>query len=75
MYSINLATGAGTAIGPLGFDASYAQDCDFDAATGTMYLAAYNAAASQGEFRSVNLGTVVRLLLRLGLVQKLQDLL
>ena len=57
LYSINLGTGAGTAIGPLGFDASYAQDCDFDAATNTMYLAAYNAGISQGEFRSVNLGT------------------
>lgn len=57
LFSINLATATATAIGPLGFNASYAQDADFDASTGTMYLAAYNAGTSTGEFRSVDLTT------------------
>ncbi len=57
LFAINLATAVATPIGALGFDASYAQDSDFDAATGTMYLAAYNAGVGAGEFRSVDLTT------------------
>ena len=57
IFSINLSTAAATAIGPMGFDASYAQDADFDASTGTLYLAAYNVTLSAGEFRSANLST------------------
>ena len=57
LFSINLSTAVSTPIGSLGFDASYAQDCDFDAATGTLYLAAYNATLSAGELRTANLTT------------------
>lgn len=57
LFSINLSTGAGTPIGPLGFNANYGQDADFDAATNTLYLAAFNNGISQGEFRSVDLTT------------------
>ena len=57
LFSINLSTGAGTAIGPLGFNANFAQDADFDAATDTLYLAAYNYDTFQGEFRSVDVTT------------------
>jgi|WetSurMetagenome_2_1015567.scaffolds.fasta_scaffold16269_3 hypothetical protein len=57
LFSINLATAVSSPIGALGFDPSYAQDADFDASTGTMYLAAYNFATSTGEFRSVDLTT------------------
>ena len=45
LYSVNLTTGAGTLVGALGFDPNYAQDCDFDAATGTLYLASYDGSA------------------------------
>jgi hypothetical protein len=57
LFSINLSTGAGTAIGPLGFNANFAQDADFDAATNTLYLAAFNNGISQGEFRSIDVTT------------------
>ncbi|WP_290661573.1 T9SS type A sorting domain-containing protein [Ignavibacterium sp.] len=57
LLSIDPNTAAGTVIGNIGFDANYAQDADFDANTGVMYLAAYNNSASQGQFRSVDLNT------------------
>src|SRR5690606_20035374 len=41
LYSIDLSTGAGTLVGPLGIDISFAQDADFDPTTGTLYMAAY----------------------------------
>jgi len=40
LISINPATGAGTVIGPAGFDGNYAQGMDFDDLTGILYLAA-----------------------------------
>lgn len=57
LVSIDPNTGAGTIVGPLGFAANFAQDADFDNASGNMYLAAYNATVSAGEFRLVDLGT------------------
>ena len=57
LRSINPNTGAGTVIGPLGFDANFAQDADFDPADGTMYLAAYNNSTSSGQLRIVDLAT------------------
>ena len=55
LVSINPGTGAGTILGPLNFDANYAQDVDFDFATNTLYLAAYNNTAMSGELRIANL--------------------
>lgn len=46
--TVDLTTGAYTAIGPIGFDANYAQDMEFDRETGELYLAAYG---STGELR------------------------
>jgi len=57
LLSINTSTGAGTVLGPLGFDANYAQDADFDNATGVLYLAAYNNTIGAGELRTADLTT------------------
>jgi hypothetical protein len=57
LVSINTGTGAGTVVGPIGFNANYAQGADIDDATGILYLTAFNADAGQGEYRSVNLAT------------------
>ncbi len=48
---INLATGAFTAVGPIGFGANYAQDMEFDRGTGELYMAAYG---STGQLRWVD---------------------
>ena len=57
LYSVDLTTGAATSIGPVGFNASFAQDADFDPETNILYLAAYNADISVAEYRSVNVST------------------
>jgi Secretion system C-terminal sorting domain len=57
LWSIDPATGVGTPIGSLGFDVNFAQDADFDFATGTLYLSAYNNTAGAGQLRSVDLTT------------------
>jgi hypothetical protein len=49
--------GVFTAVGPIGFDASYAQDMEFDQATGYLYMAAYNAGAGLGQLYWVDLLT------------------
>lgn len=41
LYSINLATAAGTLVGPLGINIAFAQGADFDPGTGNLYMAAY----------------------------------
>ena len=41
LFSIDLATGAGTSIGPTGMPANYAQGMDFDYATDTLYATVY----------------------------------
>ena len=48
LISIDPATGAGTIIGYIGFNANYAQGMDYEDTSGTLYLAAYS---SQGELR------------------------
>ena len=48
LISIDPATGAGTVIGSIGFNANYAQGMDYEDTSGTLYLAAYS---SQGELR------------------------
>lgn len=57
LLSIDKATGAGTIVGSLGFDANYGQGMAFDAASGQMYLAAFNNAAFQAELRIADLNT------------------
>ncbi len=48
LVQIDPATGAGTVIGYIGFNANYAQGMDYEETSGTLYLAAYS---SQGELR------------------------
>ena len=57
-YSIDTATGQGTLIGPLGFDANFGQDLEWDPATGTMFMTAVNGDNGfQAELRIVDLET------------------
>lgn len=51
LVRINKATGAGTVVGSIGFDANYAQDLAFDLENNVLYIAAYNNATSRGELR------------------------
>jgi len=51
LLSIDKTTGRGEAVGPVGFDANFAQGMDFDDSSGTLYLAAYNNETFQGELR------------------------
>ncbi len=57
LLRIDPATGAGTAVGSVGFNANYVQGMDFDDASGTLYLAAYNDTAGRGELRVADLAT------------------
>ena len=57
MFTVNKATGAGTLLGPTGFDANFAQGGNCDPNDGTCYLFAFNNTTFQGEERSVNLAT------------------
>ena len=50
LYEIDPETGETTLIGPVGFNANFAQGMDYDLATGRLYLAAYSDAAG-GELR------------------------
>lgn len=51
LIQIDTATGAGTEIGYIGFDANYGQGMDFKETSGTLYLAAYNGGMGQGQLR------------------------
>lgn len=57
LVKIDPNTGAGTVIGPIGFNADYAQSMDFEEGSGGLYLAAYNATSAQGELRIANTAT------------------
>lgn len=57
MYRITLPSGTIDTLGPVGYDANYAQGAEFDLGTGTLYLTAYNSSSSAGELRTVNLST------------------
>ncbi|MFA4852601.1 MAG: choice-of-anchor J domain-containing protein, partial [Bacteroidales bacterium] len=57
LYSVNKNTGAVTPIGDIGFNASYAQDMEFDRATNTLCMAAYDADLSTGKLVTVNTAT------------------
>jgi len=62
LISINPATGNGTIIGPIGFDANFIQGICFDRSTDTLWYAAYNNTAGAGQLRTVNLTTGATLL-------------
>ena len=57
LYSIDPATGAGTLIGSIGFDANYAQGMDYEEESGTLYLAAFNNSTFRGELRIADTST------------------
>jgi hypothetical protein len=57
LIAINKNTGAGTVVGPIGFDANFGQSMDCDPGTGTCYLFAFNNTTFRSELRSVSLGT------------------
>lgn len=56
LYSINTTTGAGTAVGPLGFNMNFAQGMDFDWSTDTLYATMYQG-TGVGQFASINTTT------------------
>jgi uncharacterized repeat protein (TIGR01451 family) len=55
--SIDKATGAGTVIGSIGFDANFGQGMGWDPATGQVYLAAFNSGTFQAELRIADTST------------------
>lgn len=57
LVRIDPATGAGTVMGSIGFDANYAQGMDFEPVSGVLYLAAYNETAGRGELRIADTAT------------------
>ncbi|NLF40262.1 hypothetical protein GX586_12510, partial [bacterium] len=57
LVKINTATGEGTIIGSIGFDANYAQGMDFDHANNILYLAAYNNSVGQRQLRAADVMT------------------
>ncbi|HRY32517.1 MAG TPA: T9SS type A sorting domain-containing protein [Bacteroidales bacterium] len=56
LVAINKTTGGFTVVGPIGFNANYAQDMEFDNSDFTMYYAAYRDSVG-GQLRTVNLTT------------------
>lgn len=52
LYSIDKTTGAGTAIGEIGYDLNFAQDIGFDRNTNTLYGTLYSTFASQSAYNS-----------------------
>ena len=57
LYSIDLTTGVGTAIGYMGFNCTYAQDADFDASTGILYLASYDSNTGTAALKTCDTNT------------------
>ncbi|CAM3425952.1 T9SS type A sorting domain-containing protein [Aequorivita lipolytica] len=55
LYFIDLATGAATPLGSLGFNANFGQGACFG--NGTAYLSAYNSDAGQSQWRELDLTT------------------
>ncbi|MBZ9651251.1 GEVED domain-containing protein [Psychroflexus montanilacus] len=56
-YSIDLSTGATTALGPIGFDASFGQGMFYDQASDQVYLAAFNVVGNLSELRILDTTT------------------
>ena len=56
-YTFDPVTGASALLGPIGFEAGFAQDMDVDIETGIIYLAAYNVNTNSGELRIMDPNT------------------
>ncbi len=56
-YTIDITTGEATFVGPLGFDANFGQDLEWDASTATMYMTSNNDTTNENQLREVNLST------------------
>lgn len=56
LFRIDKTTGGTIPVGPIGFNANYAQDMAFERSSGTLYYAAYNLAGG-GELRTVDIVT------------------
>jgi hypothetical protein len=56
-YTFDPVTGVSTLLGPIGFNALYAQDMDIDIQTSMIYLAAFNVDLSIGELRTMDPNT------------------
>lgn len=54
LLRIDKATGAGTVVGPLDFDANFGQGMDFNEVDNTCYLFAFNNTTFQAELRTCN---------------------
>jgi hypothetical protein len=54
LLAIDKTTGAGTVVGPLGFNAQGQQGLDFDEKSNVLYLATLNLDSQQSELRSVD---------------------
>ena len=57
LVQLDKTTGAGTVIGPIGFDANFGQGMTYDYVNDVMYMAAYNNGVGQPELRAVDLET------------------
>nr|NQU93500.1 PKD domain-containing protein [Bacteroidota bacterium] len=57
LYQVDKSNGQATAIGPIGFDANYEQDMEYDPVSGNIYMAAFNDGAGQGELRTIDPST------------------
>ncbi len=56
-YSFDVATGASTLVGPLGFDANFGQGLAYNAADDILYMNCFNNSVGQGEWREVDTAT------------------
>ncbi len=57
LMAVDKDTGAGTPIGPVGFDATSITGMDYDSWTGTMYMTAFGSTTFQAELRVVDVAT------------------
>lgn len=57
LYSVNKSTGAGKAIGKVGFITNFAQGMEFDRLTNICYMSAYNYGMGRGELRTCDVTT------------------
>jgi Secretion system C-terminal sorting domain len=53
-YSFDVTAGTYTILGPLGFDANFAQDMDINQSDGTIWLEAYNNATGTAQLRTMD---------------------
>lgn len=56
-YSIDESTGLATLIGPIGFNANFGQDLEWDSNSGVLFMTAFNVDSDSGELRIVDTST------------------